>query len=131
MQAEQWQCRRDSFLRPSEASLSYGWGRPSGFQPSLRCGGPGVWVLGDLSDADRGHGMGIVVEYAGRSGEPQWVKPEPFRWDYARFGKAGTTTPAPDEAIEMTLAKQNAAANGFNLWTINGEAFSMEAMKPM
>ena len=25
---------------------------------------PGVWVLGDLSDDDRGHGMGIVVEYA-------------------------------------------------------------------
>jgi FtsP/CotA-like multicopper oxidase with cupredoxin domain len=92
---------------------------------------PGVWVLGDLSDDDRGHGMGIVVEYAGRSGEPQWVKPEPFRWDYARFGNAGTTTPAPDATIEMTLAKQNAAANGFNLWTINGEAFSMETMKPM
>jgi FtsP/CotA-like multicopper oxidase with cupredoxin domain len=23
---------------------------------------PGVWVLGDPSDDDRGHGMGIVVE---------------------------------------------------------------------
>ena len=34
---------------------------------------PGVWVLGDLADDDRGHGMGIVVEYAGRSGKPQWV----------------------------------------------------------
>ena len=29
---------------------------------------PGVWVLGDLSDDDRGHGMGIVVEYAEREG---------------------------------------------------------------
>ncbi len=27
---------------------------------------PGVWVMGDLSDDDRGHGMGIVVEYAGQ-----------------------------------------------------------------
>src|SRR5258708_791992 len=27
---------------------------------------PGVWVLGDLTDDDREHGMGIVVEYAGR-----------------------------------------------------------------
>ena len=26
---------------------------------------PGVWVMGDLADDDRGHGMGIVVEYAG------------------------------------------------------------------
>ena len=30
---------------------------------------PGVWVLGDLSDDDRGHGMGIVVEYAGAQGQ--------------------------------------------------------------
>jgi len=28
---------------------------------------PGVWVMGDLADDDRGHGMGIVVEYSGRS----------------------------------------------------------------
>ena len=42
---------------------------------------PGVWVMGDLSDDDRGHGMGIVVEYAGQKGKPQWVKPKPFRWD--------------------------------------------------
>ena len=26
---------------------------------------PGVWIMGDLADDDRGHGMGIVVEYAG------------------------------------------------------------------
>ena len=26
---------------------------------------PGVWVMGDLADDDRRHGMGIVVEYAG------------------------------------------------------------------
>ena len=30
---------------------------------------PGVWVMGDLDDDDRGHGMGIVVEYAGREGQ--------------------------------------------------------------
>jgi FtsP/CotA-like multicopper oxidase with cupredoxin domain len=28
----------------------------------------------------------------------------------------------------MTFAKQNAAADGFNVWTINGAAFSMEKM---
>jgi FtsP/CotA-like multicopper oxidase with cupredoxin domain len=49
---------------------------------------PGVWVLGDLADDDRGHGMGIVVEYAGHSGKPQWVKPPAFHWNYLRFGKA-------------------------------------------
>jgi FtsP/CotA-like multicopper oxidase with cupredoxin domain len=92
---------------------------------------PGVFVMGDLSDDDRSHGMGIVVEYSGNGGKPQWMKPKPFRWDYTRFGNADTTTPTPDETIEMTIVKHNAAANGFNLWTLNGEAFSMETMKPL
>src|SRR6201997_3178823 len=39
---------------------------------------PGVWVLGDLSDDDRGHGMGVVVEYAGHGGDAQWAAPPPF-----------------------------------------------------
>ena len=50
---------------------------------------PGVWVMGDLSDDDRGHGMEIVVKYAGHSGKPPWVKPKPFLWGSTRFGKAG------------------------------------------
>src|SRR5215469_18422034 len=45
---------------------------------------PGVWILGDLADDDRDHGMGIVVEYANRAGKPQWAKPKSFRWDYTR-----------------------------------------------
>jgi len=91
----------------------------------------GVWVMGDLSDDDRQHGMGIVVEYAGAKGKPQWVKPKPFRWDYARFGKPYASPATPDETIEMTIVKHNGALNGFNQWTLNGEAFSMETMKPM
>jgi FtsP/CotA-like multicopper oxidase with cupredoxin domain len=91
---------------------------------------PGVWVMGDLADDDRRHGMGIVVEYAGLKGKPQWARPRPFRWDYTRFGKAGTAPVSPDETIEMTVVKRNAALNGFNQWTLNGEAFSMESMKP-
>ena len=92
---------------------------------------PGVWVLGDLADDDRQHGMGMVVEYAGHKGKPQWAKPRPFRWDYTQFGKsnAGVSAP-PDETIEMTIVKRNAALGGFNQWTINGEAFSMATMKP-
>ena len=86
---------------------------------------PGVWILGDLDDGDRGHGMGIVVEYAGRAGKPQWVAPPAFKWSYARFGKSGATTAAPDETIEMTFAKENAAEEGFNRWTINGAAYPM------
>jgi FtsP/CotA-like multicopper oxidase with cupredoxin domain len=88
---------------------------------------PGVWVLGDLDDGDRGHGMGIVVEYAGRSGKPQWLPPSPFKWSYARFAKPGTTAPSGDETMEMTFEKDNAAEEGFNRWTINGVAFAMSS----
>lgn len=89
---------------------------------------PGVWILGDLANDDRGHGMGIVVEYAGRSGKAQWIAPPPFRWSYLRFAKPGASAASPHETIEMTFAKDNAADQGFNRWTINGVAFPMEAM---
>jgi FtsP/CotA-like multicopper oxidase with cupredoxin domain len=92
---------------------------------------PGVWVMGDLADDDRRHGMGVVVEYAGRRGAPQWTRPAPFRWDYARFGRTGSAPPAAEQTIEMIILKRNAAAGGFNEWTLNGEAFSAQAMKPM
>ena len=92
---------------------------------------PGVWVMGDLADDDRKHGMGIVVEYAGQKGRPQWIKPKPFHWDYTQFGKANEAPAAPDETIEITIVKHNGALNGFNQWTLNGEAFSMETRKPM
>lgn len=91
---------------------------------------PGVWVMGDLADDDRGHGMGIVVEYAGHAGKPRWIKPQPFRWDYTRFGSPDTARPEADEVIEITVVKRNAAADGFNEWTLNGKAFSMTAMTP-
>ena len=91
---------------------------------------PGVWVMGDLADDDRGHGMGIVVEYTGQAGKPRWTAPKPFRWDYTRFGKPNAVPAAPDETIEMTIVKHNAALHGFNQWTINGEVFSMDTMKP-
>jgi FtsP/CotA-like multicopper oxidase with cupredoxin domain len=92
---------------------------------------PGVWVMGDVTDDDRGRGMGIVVEYAGHNGKPQWVKPARSSWDYTRFGRAGAPAPAPDETIDMLFAKNNAAADGFNQWTINGVALSMDKMEPM
>ena len=33
--------------------------------------------------------------------------------------------------MELVIVKRNGALNGFNQWTLNGEAFSMETMKPM
>jgi FtsP/CotA-like multicopper oxidase with cupredoxin domain len=92
---------------------------------------PGVWVLGDLSDDDRGHGMGVVIEYADAKGKPQWVAPKPNKWDYSRFGRSDAAVPAPDATIEMVFSKDNAAMNGFNRWLINGAPFSMDQMHPI
>ena len=92
---------------------------------------PGVWILGDTGDDDRRHGMGIVVEYSNHAGKPQWIAPPHFRWDYTRFAKPGAAAPAPDETFEMVFAKDNAAVDGFNRWTINGAAYAMtSAMAP-
>ena len=86
---------------------------------------PGVWIMGDLDNDDRRHGMGIVVEYAGHTGNPMWLAPPAFKWNYTRFAKANATASVPDETIDMTFAKDNAAEEGFNRWTINGTAYPM------
>jgi FtsP/CotA-like multicopper oxidase with cupredoxin domain len=86
---------------------------------------PGVWIMGDLDDDDRRHGMGIVVEYAGQKGKGEWMKPPPFQWNYLRFAKPGAAPTPADETFEMTFAKENAAEQGFNRWTINGVAYPM------
>ena len=93
---------------------------------------PGVWVLGDLSDDDRGHGMGVVVEYAGQNGDPQWAPPPPFKWDYRLFAEPNPAPVAPpDHTLELLIEKRNAADNGFNIWTINGAPFAMDTNKPV
>jgi FtsP/CotA-like multicopper oxidase with cupredoxin domain len=86
---------------------------------------PGVWIMGDLADDDRHHGMGIVLEYANRAMKPAWVAPKPFHWNYARFAKPGGSAAEPDDTFEMIFSKDNAAENGFNRWTINGVAYPM------
>ncbi|HEY2049167.1 MAG TPA: multicopper oxidase domain-containing protein [Caulobacteraceae bacterium] len=92
---------------------------------------PGVWILGDLADDDRGAGMGVVVEYAGHNGVPQWSKPAVAEWNYLAFGRQEPPAQPPDEVFDMTFAKDNAALKGFNRWTINGVGFDQAHMAPM
>ncbi len=89
---------------------------------------PGVWIMGDLDDDDRRHGMGIVVEYAGNKTKPQWLAPAPFKWNYSHFGNPAASPAAPDETFTMLFEKQNAAIEGFNQWTINGAAYPLSQM---
>ncbi|MGQ5637898.1 MULTISPECIES: multicopper oxidase family protein [unclassified Streptomyces] len=92
---------------------------------------PGVWVLGDTSDDDRNAGMGTVVEYAGRTGSPQWTTPPAFTWDYRTFARPGPATQQPDHTIDLLVEKRNAADKGFNIWPLNGVPFSLDSNKPV
>jgi FtsP/CotA-like multicopper oxidase with cupredoxin domain len=87
---------------------------------------PGVWILGTPMDDDRKNGMGIVVEYANKTGAPRWVKPQKKPWNYTLFGQDRTAPPA-DETIPLVFDKVNGGAGGFNRWTINGSSFDEKA----
>lgn len=87
---------------------------------------PGVWILGTPHDDDRKNGMGIVIEYANRTGEPRWVKPPKGVWDYTIFGQ-NRAAQMPDENIPLVFGKINGGKGGFNQWTINGTSFNEKA----
>ncbi len=89
---------------------------------------PGVWVLGDTADADREGGMGIVVEYAGATGKPQWQAPPAFQWDYRLFQDPKRKVQTPEEVIDMVITERQGAARGFDLWSINGTPYDWKTM---
>jgi FtsP/CotA-like multicopper oxidase with cupredoxin domain len=90
---------------------------------------PGGWLMGVTHDDDRKNGMGVVVEYAGRTGAPVWRKPATTVWDYAAFGRGRATQAQPragESAIQqfnLSLGKINGGKGGFNRWTINGKSY--------
>jgi FtsP/CotA-like multicopper oxidase with cupredoxin domain len=91
----------------------------------VEMGRPGVWILGSTDGDIRKKGLGIVIEYAGASGEPRWSDPgarAPF--DYTRFGSpAGTVTPPPDEIYPLVFKSKFGGHNWPDSWTINGKSF--------
>lgn len=86
---------------------------------------PGVWVLGEVRKHVMAAGMGIVVEYAGSSGKPQWQQPEKLVWDYLQFGAASDASAAESKAIEVPLVFQSkfAGHGAMDEWMINGKSY--------
>jgi FtsP/CotA-like multicopper oxidase with cupredoxin domain len=86
---------------------------------------PGIWILGAVSRNDREVGrMGTVVEYAGKSGAPQWIaRPQP-PWDYTIFGEHVPQSSLPQERIlPMVIDRIAPDTDGMEKWTINGEDY--------
>jgi FtsP/CotA-like multicopper oxidase with cupredoxin domain len=87
---------------------------------------PGVWIFGDLDPSVRKAGLGIVVEYAERSGEPQWQDPPHEPWDYTVFGAAERSENVREAAVErvpLVFRAKWAGNRWVEHWTINGKEF--------
>ncbi len=83
---------------------------------------PGVWAFGAVEDTMREMGMGVVIEYAGKRGVPQWSKPPSSGWDYTIFGTKAPH-PEPDHRFNLVFEKIPGGHGGFNRWTINGKSW--------
>lgn len=83
---------------------------------------PGVWVLGEPRPGFRNAGMGILVEYANRSGKPDspMVKLE---WDYRRFADPSPTAHKPDVSIPLVFTSRFQGHGAVDRWMINGKSF--------
>ena len=84
---------------------------------------PGIWILGSTEKMIRESGLGVVVEYAGQHRQPQWVDPPKTPWDYTIFGTSASSSPAPQQTIEMIFEKIPRGSGKFNSWLINGKPY--------
>jgi FtsP/CotA-like multicopper oxidase with cupredoxin domain len=89
---------------------------------------PGVWILGSADDIERERGgMGVVVEYAGKSNRPTWTPPSSLAWDYVMFG-AGAPASADVVPLPMTIERNRPAGSAMEQWLINGTPYSPDAV---
>jgi FtsP/CotA-like multicopper oxidase with cupredoxin domain len=84
---------------------------------------PGVWILGTTEKLIRESGLGVVVEYSGQHRPPLWIDPPRVPWDYTIFGNDTSSSPAPQQTIELIFEKIPGGAGKFNLWLINGKPY--------
>jgi len=87
---------------------------------------PGVWILGDTNVATQKAGLGIVIEYSGSTGPPQWEAPPAEAWDYTAFGRAGDGADPlaePDGRVPLVFRAKWAGNRWVDHWTINGKGY--------
>lgn len=93
----------------------------------VTCNNPGVWVLGEVRKHVQDAGMGIVVEYDGQSGKPQWTQPEKLEWDYGDFAQIAPPVVLSElpPVIEFPLvfSSKFAGHGAMDHWLINGKEY--------
>jgi FtsP/CotA-like multicopper oxidase with cupredoxin domain len=87
---------------------------------------PGIWILGSTEKMIRESGLGVVVEYAGQHRQPQWIDPPKMPWDYTIFGTSTSSSPSPQQTIEMIFEKIPRGSGKFNSWLVNGKPYPHE-----
>jgi FtsP/CotA-like multicopper oxidase with cupredoxin domain len=95
---------------------------------------PGVWVLGEVRRHIRAAGMAVAVEYAGRSGEPQWQQPDALTFSYEQF--ADERAPAADQearatVIPLVIESRFRGHGAMEAWTINGKSYPDAGIAPL
>jgi FtsP/CotA-like multicopper oxidase with cupredoxin domain len=69
-------------------------------------------------------GLGIVVEYAGKTGTPVWKDPAPSEWDYTQFASSAAAPQTADETFILTFRDNGPKRNAkFDTWTINNKSW--------
>jgi FtsP/CotA-like multicopper oxidase with cupredoxin domain len=85
---------------------------------------PGIWTLGEPRERVHRMGLGVVVEYAGRQGLPQWAKADSLHWSYLGFArKDAATADRPLEVIRLQLKSVFHGHGSFEGWAINGKSW--------
>ncbi|HTF63947.1 MAG TPA: multicopper oxidase domain-containing protein, partial [Edaphobacter sp.] len=87
---------------------------------------PGVWVLGEVRKHVQAAGMGVVVEYAGRSGKPVWQQPQALAWDYLPFGAVNAAASSAEikvNTIPLIFESKFIGHGAMDRWMINGRSF--------
>ena len=86
---------------------------------------PGIWILGSTDEGVRSMGLGIVIEYAGRQGDPVWTDVVAPDWDYTLFGSRGTKRKG--EEISFVLRRLALTEEGAERWTMSDVAGNGQA----
>jgi FtsP/CotA-like multicopper oxidase with cupredoxin domain len=83
---------------------------------------PGVWIFGEADDKTRRNGLGIVFEYADKSGPPGWLPSSNQVWNYAAFGNASVEAGA-GERLPLVFENKFQGRRQVDHWTVNGKAW--------